>query len=575
MRLKDGGVRFPNKTQGKVIIEEEKKGPIKKKLSITDEIDETLKLVSENYDRELLMDLIESLKSQKKKIESSLQLSMNNNSPDEIEYFLEILDKIQGGIANAQEKTQKNSGERISASNPLQFKSHNSEKSPSGPEFDIFDLDLLSSGNFEAVNLPVQASPSLPQNKYSNFSTDQPIKFNYPELEKIEKEDPKIAALRLENSQLKEALEFAKSQIYERDIALKNLTKTNAELIQEKDELLISLTESKRKLEYLETENKKNEEIRKNIKLEFSSKNPVVQQEIPKQAEKKSTLDFDLDFILSPQTDKKPASNKKLPNLFDDSSSEEQIIEPVPQQIEIKPENDLTFRMGNCMEMGVLIDNEFIQVAFQVKRQGNELMSAIFIGNKSAEPITEIVTELTNLSMEVFPVMIQPIKTTEELLENCQTTRMVKAQLCDFTSKVPKLSLSIKSKSQQSYSLKLPLTLTRFIEGRQELPSSIWIEWKKLVFEEDTSVVNLAVFSSLVEMCSFLCLGGAFRIYSGSELEELGSTKVLAAGQLGDILIMFCVSVVSAVQGNISIRCRNAKLRAAIFELVLMQISRI
>ena len=34
MRLKDGGVRFPNKTQGKVIIEEEKKGPIKKKLSM-------------------------------------------------------------------------------------------------------------------------------------------------------------------------------------------------------------------------------------------------------------------------------------------------------------------------------------------------------------------------------------------------------------------------------------------------------------------------------------------------------------------------------------------------------------
>jgi hypothetical protein len=154
---------------------------------------------------------------------------------------------------------------------------------------------------------------------------------------------------------------------------------------------------------------------------------------------------------------------------------------------------------------------------------------------------------------------------------------MIKAQLGTFTSKVPKLMVSVINKSGETcrLCLKLPLTVARFLEGRQELPTSIWNEWKKLVFEEDTSVVQLAQFSSFPEMCSFLTFTMGFCLFSNNEISELSQVEILGAGQFEDTLVMFLVGITgNGSTAKFSVRCRNNALRDALAPIIKAQISK-
>ena len=76
-------------------------------------------------------------------------------------------------------------------------------------------------------------------------------------------------------------------------------------------------------------------------------------------------------------------------------------------------------------------------------------------------------------------------------------------------------------------------------------------------------------------MCSFLCLGGAFAIYTPQEIEELAPTQILAAGQLSEVLLLFSITVTQqGMQANFCIRCRNTNLRSAVATLIKMQVSK-
>ena len=480
-------MKFPSKQQPKNAVKEERKSLNQRRASLKENVESTLRQLDEITDEEFLADFISILESQQRELEIGIQDAVNSNNELEINSLMVLADKIAIAINRSRSKKNIIHGSSSNQKSSLTYKTHISEKN-SSPQFDIFDLDIAPGEKFEPAILP----PSKP----SNFFTHQPIIVNsprntsnfFPENRKSENEDLKdnqaLASLQLENSQLKEALGYMKGQIYEKDIALQNLNKLNSDLVNQKDQIYLSLQEAKKKIEKLELELQRNLEVKKNLEIDFNSKLDLHPIEDSKQYEKKSALDFDLDFILSPPSNNKTQSPqipqkveapaaKKLPRLFESSSSSEELE---PEIIASKPENDIAFRMGNCMEMGLLLDNEYIQIGFQLKRQSNEIFCMIFIANKSTEPITEIVTEIMNVSMEALPMIIQPIKSSEEILQNAQAMRMIKAQLCDFTSKVANLKISIQCKTIRNYTLKLPITITRFIESRQELPTSIWME---------------------------------------------------------------------------------------------------
>lgn len=478
----------------------------------------------------------------------------------------------------------------------------------SGPSNSMFPPSQASNNMFPPSQTSNNMFPSTP-NMFPTQPVNRPsvepsmfpqVKIN-TKIQEKDSNDQNFAVIKLENSQLKEALEFAKGQLQERDLLIQNLNKHNQDLTVQLESLNEQLAKAQKKalkckdlkellgesleqIEKLEMEVKqaqaqsykpeivkKREEVKTDLFFGIDS-GPPAAKEPEKRLEKKTTLDFDLDFILSPGPKKNPEPQvpSNYPSLFDSPAE-------VPSQANISiPTNDLPYRIGNCMEMGMLLDTEDLQIGFRVQRQAFEIFCCIFIGNKLAEPITEIITELSDVAMEAMPMMMQPLRTTEEVGQNSQATRMIKAQFVDVTAKVPKIAIKIKWKAIQSAILKLPLTIARFIEARQELPTSIWIEWKKMVFEEDTCVINLAPFSNIVEMCTFLILGGAFRIYSTQELEDLSPTQILGAGQLSDSLVMFMVNVVQGgTQANFAIRCKNLTLRNAIAPIIKGQITSI
>ena len=436
-------------------------------------------------------------------------------------------------------------------------------------------------------------------NVESSFSPDKGKKENF-RLEPS-REDPQLAKLKVENSQLMEALEHSKALLSERDSQIMTLSKELEKLKKSNLELDTELKESLEVIDYLQKKLEKKKLAEKQGKEQQVSQSynipqvpqvsqvpqvpqvPQVQSKPnqfslfpeepkPEKASPNATdqTDFDLDFILGPSSKKKEPEPAQI---FEVATSPSK----ASQGPSLLPENNLLYRMGNCMEMGILFDSEIIQVGFQVKRQATDLFCMIFIGNKGNSPFIEVHTELQDVQMECFPMMMQPIKTNDEIQQNAQTTRMIKAQFSTYTAKVPKILINVLMKNGENLKmlLKLPLTVARFIEARQELPSSIWIEWKKLVFEEDTSVVALGQFSSFPEMCSFLCFTMGFALYSNNEIQDLQPVEVLAAGQFEDTLVMFLVGLTgNGGSAKFSIRCRNNVLRDALAPIIKAQISK-
>lgn len=473
------------------------------------------------------------------------------------------------------------------------FDSSNSNLFPiqSKPDNSLFPKQAKSDNNL------FQSSPDPDASLFSDPSPKYQFNSN------SSKEDPQISKLKLENSQLLEALELSKKLLSDRDSHIYSLSKEIEKLKKSNEDLDTELKESLEVIDYLQQKlekkklaekQSKEQQVHQSININANPVQSVAQtvyvpqvqptQSKPSQIslfpeevniektrpERKDQDDFDLDFILGSSTKKK---EPEPVSMFEIPTSPSKPAQAAP----LVAENTLLYRMGNCMEMGVLFDSDIAQVGFQVKRQATDLFCMIFIGNKGNSPFVEVQTELQDIHMECFPMMMQPIKTNDEIQQNAQTTRMIKAQFSTYTAKVPKLSIRILINSGEVLKLllKLPLTIARFIEARQELPSSIWIEWKKLVFEEDASVVALAPFNSFPEMCSFLCFTIGFALYSNNEIPDLGPVEVLAAGQFEDTLVMFLIGLTgNGSNAKFNIRCRNNVLRDALAPIIKAQISK-
>lgn len=634
-KLKESGVRFPVKQPGRVQREEKKNS---KTLSFLEQVEGILKLLEDSEDENMNKEYREMLRVHKTTVENALQDAMNHNNSNDIEVLLAVMDKITEALDSKKLYPRLSEGKRGGQNFFTGSPGIKSVPNANKGNFDLFDLEIEPSGTFEhskasafvshqPIILPEKEKPSLfPSNQVSLFppssqnslfpssslfptSPEVPIpqekkimgrsslfpEENYgkknldtmPSLfpqenyEKYpisinlkadsQKEDSLMAKLKLENSQLLEALEMCKSMLKDKESIILNLNSELKKALSDKEKKEEELAEALEVANYLEKKLKKNKkkvEKVQNKEPDFFAQSVKSEPDFfaqPGIGEKKepvkSSSDFDLDFILSP---KKVVSNEPV------------VIQPVINVSQtVVAENSLQYRMGNCMEMGILYDSETLQVGFQVKRQANDLFCILFIGNKSTTPITEINTELLDVSMESFPIVMQPLRTNEELLQNAQTNRMIKAQLSGYTAKVPRLNIFAKSQGIEQICVKLPLTIARFMEARQELPTSMWIEWKKLVFEEDTSVVQLAQFSNFPEMCSFLCFGMGFCLYSNNEISDITPVEVLGAGQFTDTLVMFLVGLTgNGTTAKFSIRCRNNALRDAMASIIKAQISK-
>ena len=240
------------------------------------------------------------------------------------------------------------------------------------------------------------------------------------------------------------------------------------------------------------------------------------------------------------------------------------------------PDQHLPYRVGNCLDMGVLFENDSIHIAFQLKTQGQDVMCIVYIGNKSANPILELSAQLDNIDQGSFPILMQPTTTNEKLEQGSQSTRMIKAHYLSPSAQIPKLKVAFKSTDSFSLTVFLPITIGRICKGMRESPEDLWPEWRKLALEEKIFEVNLMSFNSHLEICSFLSLGSGFAVYCKNEVNELGLNEYLGVGRFDEVLVMFTVNVsASGLDARFRIRSRNNPARDCLAQILVTQISKV
>lgn len=518
-----------------------------------------------------------ALKSLKSELEREIS-NFSTDSPESIEIMFEINDRLQHIIDV--HKTQGSVNKRPYETAPSQTNSQ-SRNQPNTES--LLDLDLFST--------PPPSQPSVSQSAaFSNmsFATHNPrLQMNfqsqsspdYPGLSPtLPKDDSDLRTLRIENERLKnlvnhrqendatkmnqlniltnenqelrKALEEAQQHLYQHMEVVKKLTFTCNQLNQE-------LLEAKQTIERFGKQNAINGS-QSNLKNGMSnlSLNP------PQNFENRSSL------VYPPQKEKEV---QIIPNPFDSESSSDEIPH---SSLEFPIQNDLFYRICNCIERGVLFDDDFIQVGIQVALNESDVIAMIYIGNKGTSAITELHTEVTSFDKEGLSIMINPLISTDPISQGSQATRMIRATLKDFTGNVPKMILKIKQGFDlRNYYLNLPITIARFLQGLQRPAEELWAIWDRLAFKEEKISCDLKNVRNIQELSQHVCLAGAFRIYPPQEIPQLNQNQFLAAGQKGVSVFILVSFDGESMKSVIAVRSESAKLRESILEIIDAQIS--
>lgn len=594
-KLKDSGVVFPK--SGK----KDEKVENKKKLEILITVENILELLEKCEDSELAEDYKNMVKSHVRGLQDALKNAVDGGNQDEAEdisMLLARIDSFQGIISG--------SGNRGNDfSHPIRSSSDFVHYQVSGAYSIPENWSQRTSSNFEYDN--EYNHSENPSRRHSAFTA--PIRSE--PLKKIvinESDSSILESVKNENSELLKIVELNKTQLTEKNSQIWSLEKKVAELIEENQKLKKIVDELKNKEKNysnfglnMESSLKLKEEPKLELIKEPEGQNEIIldldlnyKRKSEFQTGKTESKELDLNFTFkqknepngpiipfpSPKAQKplinSPRPAKKLKSspsnlLFSEESSEED--SPLATQIPV-PELSIPYRICNCSDSGLLFENSLIQIGFQSKLKPPDILCILLIGNKSPTPITEVTTELFNISMDSFPIIMQPIKTTETLNQHNHTSRMLKGQLVSPISKIPSLKITFKSDSVYTLTINLPITLARFCVGQKENPGQIWPEWKKMAFEEKSFEVQLGEFNNLIELCGFLTFGTAFALYSKQEIQELGVCEVLGVGRYEGVLIMFAINVSSSGKdAKVRIRCRNNDLTEVLFPIIASQIS--
>eukprot|EP00358_Blepharisma_japonicum_P005977 CAMPEP_0202943720 /NCGR_PEP_ID=MMETSP1395-20130829/4257_1 /ASSEMBLY_ACC=CAM_ASM_000871 /TAXON_ID=5961 /ORGANISM="Blepharisma japonicum, Strain Stock R1072" /LENGTH=487 /DNA_ID=CAMNT_0049641557 /DNA_START=220 /DNA_END=1683 /DNA_ORIENTATION=+ len=302
-----------------------------------------------------------------------------------------------------------------------------------------------------------------------------------------------INQLMTENMQLKQALEAVKQQMFMQEENIKKLTQGSAQLNASLVEANQNIDRLTRQLEAKENEikslkmNEKPNGHQSSLSQHSIPMNPELRVQAPQRAPDPYTMAPEL-RVQAPQRAPDPYSMapelkvqipprvpdpySSSPNPFDNSDSSDDI----PEQSHNFPiQNELYYRICNCIDRGILYDDEFLQVGMQIARDETSIMGMIYVGNKTPVPITELNTEVISYEKEGLVVLISPIISTDPITQGLQANRMVKASLKDFTGRIPKIIIKIKQGSEtKTLFLNLPITIARFLQGIQRSPEEFW-----------------------------------------------------------------------------------------------------
>jgi hypothetical protein len=233
--------------------------------------------------------------------------------------------------------------------------------------------------------------------------------------------------------------------------------------------------------------------------------------------------------------------------------------------------NEQLSRICSVMPQGLLYDTEHLQIGYQVMTQGTAGRALVYLGNKSAESLSEITIDMW--SPEGLELTVNLPFDENSYATGQQTSRMFMFQLKGFYNRQPKVSFSFKrAATTEAIVLQLPLPFSRFLAPLKKSGADIWQQWVSLAPAETKVTFNSLSpdIKSMRELAMFTSAGGAMQLYLANEVPELGMRCLLSGGvsPAGEVLALVEVDE-TATQGSLIVRAENPHLRATTVSFLL------
>jgi hypothetical protein len=176
---------------------------------------------------------------------------------------------------------------------------------------------------------------------------------------------------------------------------------------------------------------------------------------------------------------------------------------------------------------GVLFEDETIQIGLKAKFSGlGEGVIGVYYGNKTSGVLQNFQARYSldncgqNLHLTTAPMPSQ-------LGPKSQVCQRVAAQITGPFMECPKLVVSflLPDNTPRSIPLRLPVTINKFMQGRDLTPEEFFSNWRQQLFllNESSSVVNVSI--NLAQIARAAQLGGALSLHH--QIDQVADNLVL------------------------------------------------
>ncbi|KLO14453.1 Adaptor protein complex AP-2 alpha subunit [Schizopora paradoxa] len=158
------------------------------------------------------------------------------------------------------------------------------------------------------------------------------------------------------------------------------------------------------------------------------------------------------------------------------TEAKSELIPPIPP-LTHGANVDRWFEKLSCSNDGVLYEDVQLQMGIKSEYHGHLGRIAIFIGNKIASPLTSFTATLHVHDPDALSVSFAKIPPTT-IMARTQVQQLLQVELKKPFNQNPLLTITFLAGSLQTVTLRLPILLTKFIEGVKLGPSDFFERWK-------------------------------------------------------------------------------------------------
>lgn len=146
-------------------------------------------------------------------------------------------------------------------------------------------------------------------------------------------------------------------------------------------------------------------------------------------------------------------------------------------RLTVNPNVDRWFEKLSYSGEGVLYEDVQLQIGIKSRYHGHIGQLAVYFGNKVSAPLTSFTTQLHVEEPEAVSVSFAKIAPST-IAPRTQTQQLIHVECKKPFSKPPILSVSFLAGAHQTIAVRLPIVITKFIEGVKLEQSAFFERWK-------------------------------------------------------------------------------------------------